>query len=67
MGPYLYVVGLLYIIGILNYCMCLLPTLKWSSTVSSLGIVHWNFTRRDHPGDPVRVSGSGPVSLVSEL
>ena len=27
----------------------------------SLGIVQWNFTRRDHPGNPGRVSGSGPV------
>ena len=45
----------------------LLPSLKWSSTVSSLGIVQWDFTRRDHPGNPGRVSGSGPVSLVSEL
>ena len=44
--------------------MCLLPSLKWSSTVSSLGIVQWNFTRRDHPGDPWRVSGSGPVTRV---
>ena len=33
----------------------------------SLGIVQWNFTRRDHPENPERVSGSGPVSLVSEL
>ena len=33
----------------------------------SLGIVQWNFTRRDHSGNPGRVSGSGPVSLVSEL
>ena len=30
---------------------------------NSLRIVYWNFTRRDHPGDPRRVSGSGPVSL----
>ena len=28
----------------------------------SLGIVQWNFTRRDHPGNPGGVSGSGPVS-----
>ena len=41
--------------------MCLLPSLKWSSTVSSLGIVQWDFTRRDHPGNPGRVSRSGPV------
>ena len=32
----------------------------------SLGIVQWNFTRRDYPGNPRRVSGSGLVSLVSE-
>ena len=47
--------------------MCLLPSLKWSSTVFSLGIVQWDFIRRDHPGNPGRVSESGPVSLVSEL
>ena len=35
--------------------------------VHSLGIVQWDSTRRDHPGNPGRVSGSGPVSLVSEL
>ena len=34
---------------------------------NSLGIVQWDSTRRDHPGDPGRVSGSGPISLVSEL
>ena len=27
----------------------------------SLWFVQWDFTRRDHPGDPGRVSGSGPV------
>ena len=32
-----------------------------------LFIVQWNSTRRDHPGNPGGVSGSGPVSLVSEL
>ena len=41
--------------------MCLLPSLKWSSTVSSLGIVQWDFTRQDHPGNPERVFGSSPV------
>ena len=41
--------------------MCLLPSLKGSSTVSFLGIVQWDFTRRDHPRNPRRVSGSGPV------
>ena len=30
----------------------------------SLGIVQWNFTRRDHPGNPGRVSGSGPVTKI---
>ena len=29
--------------------------------------VQWDFTRRDHPGNPGGVFGSGPVSLVSEL
>ena len=33
----------------------------------SLEIVQWDSTRRDHPGYPGRVSGSGPISLVSEL
>ena len=28
----------------------------------SLEIVQWDSTRRDHPGYPGRVSGSGPVS-----
>ena len=27
----------------------------------SLGIVQWNSTRRDHPGNPGGVSGSGPI------
>ena len=30
----------------------------------SLGIVQWNFTRRDHPGNPGRVSGSGPIIYI---
>ena len=33
----------------------------------SLGIVQWNSTGRDHPGNLGGVSGSGLVSLVSEL
>ena len=28
----------------------------------SLGIVQWNSTRRDHSGNPGRVSGSGLVT-----
>ena len=35
---------------------------KWGSTGYSLRIVQWDFTRRDHPGNPGRVSGSGLVS-----
>ena len=33
----------------------------------SLGIVQWDSTRRDHPGYPGRVSGSGPVKMVDRL
>ena len=29
----------------------------------SLGIVQWDSTRRDHPGYPGRVSGTGPVNF----
>ena len=29
----------------------------------SLGIVQWNSTRRDHPGNPGGVSGSGLVII----
>ena len=47
--------------------MCLLSLLKWGSVGYSLGIVQWDFIRRDHPGNPGRVFGSGLVSLVSEL
>ena len=44
--------------------MCLLSFFKWGSIGYSLGIVQWDFTRRDHPGNPERVSGSGPVKGV---
>ena len=44
--------------------MCLLFFLKWGSIGYSLGIVQWDFTRRDHPGNPGGVSGSGPVNVV---
>ena len=30
----------------------------------SLGIVQWNSIRRDHPGNPGGVSGSGLVNMV---
>ena len=43
--------------------MCLLSFLKWGSIGYSLGIVQWDFTRRDHPGNPGRVFGSGPVMI----
>ena len=32
--------------------------------VHSLGIVQWNSTRRDHPGNPGGVFGSGPFTLT---
>ena len=35
--------------------------LKWGSIGHSLWIIQWDFTRRDHLGNPGRVSGSGPV------
>ena len=41
-------------------------SLLGGALVHSLGIVQWNSTRRDHPGYPGMVSGTGPVSLVSE-
>ena len=42
-------------IEVLWYCM------------SSLGIVQWNSTRRDHTGNPGGVSGSSPVIPSSRL
>ena len=36
---------------------------KWGSIGYSLGIVQWDFTRRDHLGNPGRVSGSGLVNI----
>ena len=44
--------------------MCLLSFLKWGSIGYPLRMVQWDFTRRDHPGNSGRLSGSGPVSLV---
>ena len=38
---------------------------RWGPFVHSLGIVQWNSTRRDHPGNPGGVSGSGLVILGS--
>ena len=47
----------------LRYCgtACVYFSFKWGPFVHSLGIVQWNSTRRDHPGNPGGVSGSGPV------
>ena len=42
---------------------CVYFSFRWGPLVHSLGIIQWNSTRRDHPGNPGRVSGSGPVSL----
>ena len=44
--------------------MCYIP-FRWGPFVHSLGILKWNSTRRDHPGNPGGVSGSGPVSTSS--
>ena len=56
----------IYILGYYSTA-CVYFSFRWGPFVHSLGIVQWNFTRRDHPGNPGGVSGSGPVSLVSEL
>ena len=45
----------------------LLLFLKWGSIGYSLGIVQWDFTRRDHPGNPGKVSGSGLVTVQGRL
>ena len=41
--------------------MCLLSFLKWSSIGYSLGIVQWDFTRRDYRGNP----GGYPGQVLS--
>ena len=51
---------LLYILGYYSTA-CVYFSFRWGPFVHSLGIVQWNFTRRDHPGNPGRVSRSGPV------
>ena len=45
---------------------CVYFSFRWGPLVHSLGIVQWNSTRRNHPGNPGRVSGSGPVKNGSE-
>ena len=51
---------LLYILGYYSTA-CVYFSFRWGPFVHSLGIVQWNFTRRDHPENPGRVSRSGPV------
>ena len=41
---------------------CVYFSFRWGPFVHSLGIVQWNFSRRDHPRNPGRVSGSGLVN-----
>ena len=50
---------------ILRYCgtACVYFFLRWGSIVYSLWFVQWDFTRRDHPGNPGGISGSGPVNV----
>ena len=40
---------------------CIYFSFRWGPFVHSLEIVQWDSTRRDHPGYPGRVSGSGLV------
>ena len=54
---------LLYILGYYSTA-CVYFSFRWGPFMHSLGIVQWNFTRRDHPGNPGRVSGSGLVNLL---
>ena len=41
---------------------CVYFSFRWGPLVHSLGFVQWNSTRRDHPGNPRGVSGSGLVT-----
>ena len=52
---------ILYILGYYSTA-CVYFSFRWGPFVHSLGIVQWNFNRRDHPENPGRVSGSGPVT-----
>ena len=46
---------------------CVYFSFRWGPFVHSLGIVQWNSTRRDHPGNPGGVSGSGLVNSCHAL
>ena len=52
---------LLYILGYYSTA-CVYLSFRWGPFMHSLGIVQWNFTRWDHPGNTGKVSGSGPVT-----
>ena len=54
---------------ILRYCSaaCIYFSFRWGPFVHSLVIVQWDSIRRDHPGYPGRVSGSGLVSKTREI
>ena len=41
---------------------CVYFSFRWGPFVHSLGIVQWNSTRRDHPGNLGGVSGLGHVT-----
>ena len=45
---------------------CVYFSFRWGPLVHSLGIVQWNSTRRDHPGNPGGVSGSGLVKYLEK-
>ena len=51
----------IYLRYYINACVFFL---KWGSIGYSLWIVQWDFIRRDHPRNPRRVSGSGPVTFL---
>ena len=52
---------------ILRYCgtACVYFFLRWDSIVYSLWFVQWDFTRRDHSGNPGGISRSGLVNCGS--
>ena len=47
-----------------RYCgtACVYISFRLGPFVHSLWFVQWDFTRRDHLGNPGGISGSGPVS-----
>ena len=57
---------LLYILGYYSTA-CVYFSFRWGPFVHSLEIVQWNFTRRDHPGNPGRVSGLGLVRRSEQV